>query len=212
MRGALEGAVERRRRAGEARRPRAREPRRSCDIDGTPKAYAVKGELDVGPPDELDARGARLHRAPTARADLAQLELRQTRRAAGVERHGGVQARRPGTCTPRRSDFNPGALLARWPGQVEHRRSARAASSRKPGRAARCRSRRCRARCAAGRSRARAIIEFAAPSQLAGDLRVSSGKSRIAVKGERGSRSRSMPRWSSRWRRSTTGCRTPRVV
>ena len=34
-------------------RPRAREPGRDRTSSGTPKAYAVKGELDVGPPNEL---------------------------------------------------------------------------------------------------------------------------------------------------------------
>ena len=51
--------------------------RGEIDVNGTPKAYAVKGALDVGPPNELvhvmiDASGT------DARADFRQLELRQS--------------------------------------------------------------------------------------------------------------------------------------
>ena len=90
--------------------------RGEIDIEGTPKAYAVKGALDVGPPNELvhiliDASGT------DARADLRQLELRQS---AGHLALSGTVEFKPVAWSlyAKASDFNPGALFAEWPGRL----------------------------------------------------------------------------------------------
>ena len=59
--------------------------RGEIELQGTPKDYAVKGALDVGPPNELvhvviDASGT------DARAELRHLELRQSAGQLDVER------------------------------------------------------------------------------------------------------------------------------
>ena len=90
--------------------------RGEIDINGTPKAYAVKGALDVGPPNELvhvliDASGT------DTRADIRQLELRQS---AGHLALSGTVEFKPVAWSlyAKASDFNPGALLADWPGRL----------------------------------------------------------------------------------------------
>ena len=127
--------------------------------------------------------------APTRASDFRQLELRQRAGQFALSGHRGIQAAWPGRCTRRRSDFNPGELLAEWPGTLnidaQHARRARG------GRAA---AASLQIASLSGELRGRPIagdgdIEFAAPSTLAGDLRVSSGKSRIAVKGSSADRS-----------------------
>ena len=89
--------------------------RGEIDFNGTPKAYAVKGELDVGPPNELahvviDATGT------DARADLRTARAAAERRPTGVERDRANSSPWPGSLYAKASDFNPGALLADWPG------------------------------------------------------------------------------------------------
>jgi len=154
--------------------------RGEIDINGTPKAYAVKGALDVGPPNELvhiliDASGT------DARADLRQLELRQS---AGHLALSGTVEFKPVAWSlyAKASDFNPGALFAEWQGRLNIDASTRGVLAEAGPRGS------LQIATLSGTLRGRQIagegdIEFAAPSKLAGDLRVSSGKSRIAVKG-----------------------------
>ena len=159
--------------------------RGAVDIEGTPKAYAVKGELDVGPPDELvhvliDASGT------DKRADLHQLELRQE---AGHLALSGTVEFEPVAWSlyAKASDFNPGALFAEWPGRLNIDASTRgvlAEAGPRGGLHIATLSGTLRGRPIAGEGE----IEFAAPSKLAGDLRVASGKSRITVKGSSGDR------------------------
>jgi len=154
--------------------------RGEIEINGTPKAYAVKGELDVGPPNELvhvliDASGT------AARADLRQLELRQS---AGHLALSGTVEFKPlaWSLYARASDFNPGALLAEWPGKLDidaHTRGVLAEAGPSGSLQIATLSGTLRGRPISGEG----DIEFAAPSKLVGDLRVSSGKSRISVKG-----------------------------
>ncbi|HEU5134320.1 MAG TPA: translocation/assembly module TamB domain-containing protein [Steroidobacteraceae bacterium] len=154
--------------------------RGQIDVDGTPKAYAVKGELDVGPPNELvhvlvDASGT------DARADIRQLELRQS---AGHLALSGTVEFKPVAWSlyARASDFNPGALLAEWPGRLNidaHSRGVLAEAGPIGSLQIAKLSGTLRGRPISGEG----DIEFAAPSKLVGDLAVSSGKSRITVKG-----------------------------
>ena len=154
--------------------------RGAVDIDGTPKAYAVKGELDVGPPNELvhvviDASGT------DKRADLRQLELRQS---AGHLTLSGTVEFEPVAWSlyAKASEFNPGALLAEWPGRLNIDASTRGVLAEAGPRGS------LQIATLSGVLRGRPIageadLEFVAPSRLTGDLRLSSGKSRIAVSG-----------------------------
>ncbi|HYJ41910.1 MAG TPA: translocation/assembly module TamB domain-containing protein [Steroidobacteraceae bacterium] len=155
------------------------------DIEGTPKAYAVKGALDIGPPDELvhvliDASGT------DKRADLRQLELRQS---AGHLALSGTVEFKPVAWSlyAKASDFNPGALFAGWPGRLTIDASTRGLLAEAGPRGD------LQIATLSGTLRGRPIagegeIEFEAPSKFAGDLRVSSGKSRVTVKGSSGDR------------------------
>jgi translocation and assembly module TamB len=154
--------------------------RGEIDIDGTPKAYAVKGALDVGPPNELvhvliDASGT------DKRADFRQLELRQS---AGHLALSGTVEFEPVAWSvyAKASEFNPGALLAEWQGRLTvdaHSSGVLAAAGPRGSLQIATLKGTLRGRPIAGEG----DIEFIAPSQLTGDLRLSSGKSRVSVKG-----------------------------
>ena len=159
--------------------------RGAVDIEGTPKAYAVKGALDIGPPNELvhmliDASGT------DKRVDLRQLELQQQ---AGHLSLSGMVEFKPVAWSlyARANDFNPGALFAEWQGRLNIDANTRGVLAAAGPRGA------LQIATLSGTLRGRPIagegdIEFEAPSKLAGDLRVSSGKSRITVKGSSGDR------------------------
>ena len=154
--------------------------RGEIELEGTPKDYAVKGALDVGPPNELvhvviDASGT------DARAELRNLELRQS---AGQLALSGTVEFKPVAWSlyAKASDFNPGVLLAGWNGRVNidaHSRGVLAEEGPRGVLQIATLSGELRGRPIAGEGN----VEFAAPSTLVGDLRVSSGKSRISVKG-----------------------------
>jgi translocation and assembly module TamB len=155
--------------------------RGALTINGTPKAYAASGELDVGPPKELthvllDITGT------DELTHIKQLELKQ--RAGQLALNGTVRF------TPdlgwdlnaKARDFNPGELLAEWPGRV----NLDVASDGKL--AAAGPSGTLHIASLSGTLRGRPIagagdVEFAAPSRFAGDLHIASGRSRVAVKG-----------------------------
>jgi translocation and assembly module TamB len=154
--------------------------RGEIELQGTPKAYAVKGALDVGPPSELvhvviDATGTE------ARAEFRQLELRQS---AGLLALSGTVEFKPlaWSVYAKASDFNPGVLFAGWNGRMNidaHSRGVLAEEGPRGMLQIAKLSGELRGRPLAGEGN----VEFAAPSTLVGDLRVSSGKSRISVKG-----------------------------
>jgi translocation and assembly module TamB len=155
--------------------------RGAISFDGTPKAYAASGELDVGPPNGLthvvlDITGT------DEFAHFKQLELKQ--RAGEFSLTGNVRFKQEigWDLVAQARDFNPGELLAEWPGRV----NLDVASEGKLAEAGP--SGTLHIASLSGVLRGRPIqgegdIEFAAPSKLAGDLRVASGKSRITVKG-----------------------------
>ena len=154
--------------------------RGEVDINGTPKAYAVKGALDVGPPNELvhvlvDASGT------DARVELRQLELQQD---AGRFALSGTVEFKPvaWSLDARANDFNPGVLLAQWPGKLNIDASTRGAFTDAGPRGS------LRIATLSGTLRGRPLagqgdIDFAAPATLTGALSVSSGRSRVSVKG-----------------------------
>jgi len=153
----------------------------ALSLNGTPKAYAASGELEVGPPNELthvvlDVTGT------DKSANFKQLQLKQ--RAGQFALHGTVRfdPEIGWDLNAQARDFNPGELLAEWQGRVNlDVSSAGRMVEAGPSGTLHIAS-------LSGELRGRPIagegdIEFAAPSKLAGNLRVASGKSRITVKG-----------------------------
>jgi translocation and assembly module TamB len=149
-------------------------------FDGTPVAYAVTGKLDAGPPGEtthavLDVKGT------DKRVDIRELDLTQRAGRLGVK--GNVEfAPVAWQLTAKARDFNPGELLAGWPGRVNLDATTRGVVAEAGPQGS------LNIASLAGELRGRPIagegdIEFAAPSRLEGDLQLSSGKSRVAVTG-----------------------------
>lgn len=150
-------------------------------FDGTPVAYAVTGKLDAGPPGEtthavLDVKGT------DKRVDIRELDLTQRAGRLGVK--GNVEfAPVAWQLTAKARDFNPGELLAGWPGRVNLDATTRGVVAEAGPQGS------LNIASLAGELRGRPIagegdIEFAAPSRLEGDLQLSSGKSRVAVTGD----------------------------
>ena len=154
------------------------------DIDGTPERYSARGKLDLGPPGDLahivlDVDGT--DRAAT----LKTLEL--TQRAGSLSVKGDVEfkPRVAWNVSARANDFNPGAFAAQWPGRIDLDFATRGALEEQGPRGT------VRIASLAGELRGRPLagkgeLEFAAPSRLAGDLSLSSGRSRVAVRGAAG--------------------------
>ena len=149
-------------------------------FDGTPEAYALTGELDAGPPGEpthaaLDVKGT------DQRVDIQKLDL--TQRAGRLAVKGNIDFQPVAwQLTVNARDFNPGELLAGWPGRVNLDASTRGVmADAGPQGSLNIAS-------LTGELRGRPIagegeVEFAAPSRLEGELQLSSGRSRVAVKG-----------------------------
>ena len=154
--------------------------RGALKLNGTPNAYSASGELDVGPPNELthmvlDVSGT------DELVNIRQMELRQ--RAGQFALSGTVRFVDKGwDLKAQARDFNPGELLAEWKGRVNLDVSSEGKLAEAgPSGTLHIAS-------LSGELRGRPIagegdLEFAAPSKLAGNLRVASGKSRITVKG-----------------------------
>ena len=155
-------------------------------FNGTPERYRVAGRFDVGPPGDftqvvLQLDGTQRH------ATLHDLTLQQ--RAGRLALQGLVDFKPELAWNLHASadDFNPGALLAGWDGKLdlEFRTRGQLAEAGPRGNL--------ELKTLAGKLRGRAIaghgdLTFAAPSLLAGDIAVSSGKSRVSVRGESASR------------------------
>ena len=177
-------------------------------FNGTPERYRVAGRFDVGPPGDFTRVVLQLDGTPR-HATLRDLVLQQ--RAGRLALQGRVDFKPELAWNLHASadDFNPGALLAGWDGKLDLEFTTRGRLAEAGPRGS------LELKTLAGNLRGRAIagqgdLNFAAPSLLAGDIAVSSGKSRVSVRGE--SASASMPRWTWPLHRSTTGCRIPRVV
>jgi translocation and assembly module TamB len=155
--------------------------RGALSLKGTPKAYSASGELDIGPPNELthvllDLTGT------DVLAHIKQMELRQR---AGQFALSGTLRFKPAIgwdLKAKAKDFNPGELIAEWQGRVNLDVASKGELLEAgPAGTLHIAS-------LSGVLRGRPIagegdLEFAAPSKLAGDLRLASGKSRITVKG-----------------------------
>lgn len=155
-------------------------------LNGTPKAYAASGVLDVGPPNELTHVLLDINGTDEV-LSIKQLQLKQR---AGHFALNGIVRFSPDVgwdLHAQARDFNPGELLEEWQGRVNLDVSSEGKLAEAgPSGTLHIAS-------LSGELRGRPIagegdIEFAAPSKLAGDLRVSSGKSRVTVKGSSGDR------------------------
>jgi translocation and assembly module TamB len=148
---------------------------------GTPEQYRVAGDFDVGPPGDLTQVVVQLHGTPR-HATLNNLVLQQ--RAGRLALQGLVDFKPDlgWDFHANADDFNPGALLAGWDGKIDLEFSTRGQLAEAGPRG------RLELKTLSGKLRGRPIagqgdVTFAAPAMLAGDLKVSSGKSRVAVRG-----------------------------
>ncbi len=153
---------------------------------GTPEQYRVAGNFDVGPPGDPTRVAVQLHGTPQ-HATLQNLILQQ--RAGRLALQGLVDFKPDVGWNLHASadDFNPGALLAGWDGKVDLEfltRGQLAEAGPRGNLELKTLSGNLRGRPLAGKGK----IDFAAPSLLAGDLSLSSGKSRVAVRGKHESR------------------------
>ncbi|HET7811076.1 MAG TPA: translocation/assembly module TamB domain-containing protein [Steroidobacteraceae bacterium] len=154
------------------------------DLDGTPQRYTARGALDFGPPGQLAHIVLSMHGTDRA-ATLDNLDL--TQRAGKLNLHGDVQfdPRVAWNLFVRADDFDPGAFLAQWPGRLDLDFSTRGTLEDAGPRGA------LRIATLSGVLRGRPLagtgeLQFAAPSTLDGVLRVSSGRSRVEVRGAAG--------------------------
>lgn len=152
------------------------------DFDGTPQSYEVGGKFDVGPRGE-PATHVVLQAAGTDRsATLHNLILQQS--AGRLALQGLVEFSPKVTWNLRAqaSDFDPGALLAGWHGQLDldFATEGRLEEAGPAGNLV--------VHTLSGELRGRPLagggaIDFAAPAELTGDLKLASGRSRVAVTG-----------------------------
>jgi translocation and assembly module TamB len=152
----------------------------SLDFDGTPQAYALKGAFSVGFQGEVtqvtvDATGTDAH------ANIRKLALAQ--RAGRLDLDGRVDFEPVAwQLHVSASGFDPGEFLAGWNGRVDLDASTRGVLAQAGPQGSLSLAK------LQGTLRGRPLagegdIEFAAPARLEGDLRLSSGRSRLAVKG-----------------------------
>jgi len=151
------------------------------DADGTPTAYSLSSRGAVGPPGDPTAFTVSLT-GTDARATIRQLTLEQ--RAGRFAVNGSV-AFQPVAWELKvlANDFDPGALLAGWNGRVNLDLSTDGKMEEAGPRGhlqIASLSGELRGRPLAGGG----VLDFAAPSQVSGDIALTSGRSRVAVKGE----------------------------
>src|SRR5688572_22790233 len=153
-------------------------------IDGTPQRYAVRGKFDFGPPGDLANIELAMNGTDNA-AHIATLAVAQ--RAGRLNVGGDVEfdPRVAWNLNAQADDFDPGAFLAQWPGRIDLDFTTRGSLEEQGPRGdvhIAALSGELRGRPIAGEGQ----LEFAAPSQLQGELQVSSGRSRVAVNGAAG--------------------------
>jgi translocation and assembly module TamB len=154
---------------------------------GTPVAYTLTGNLQAGPPGELTQVSLDI-KGTDALADIRQLELAQ--RAGNLSVQGRVEFQPVAwQLHGVARDFNPGEWLAGWAGKVNLDATSRGvlaeagpSGSLSIGKL----DGTLRGRPIAGEGH----IDFAAPAKLNGDLRLSSGRSRVAIQGRSTEQSR----------------------
>jgi translocation and assembly module TamB len=150
------------------------------DFDGTPEKYLVKGSLVAGPPGRptqirLDVSGT------DAFTDIRELALEQG--AGQLSAKGRVEFEPVAwQLAVNAREFDPGELLAGWSGRVNLDASSRgvlAEAGPSGSLSIGALSGELRGRPLAGHG----DLEFAAPATLAGELQLSSGRSRVDMRG-----------------------------
>jgi len=158
----------------------------SLDIDGTPEKFAARGDLQLGPPGELADIVLALQGTPRA-ATLERFDVTQAAGRLALRGTVGFESPVSWDLTAETQDFNPGVFLAQWPGRIDLDLATQGELVDAGPRGSlqiRTLKGELRGRPLAGGGR----LEFAAPAQLAGDLELSSGQSRVAVTGRSGQR------------------------
>lgn len=153
---------------------------------GTPELYRVAGDVSIGPPGDPTQVAVQLQGTPR-HATLRNLTLQQRAGRLALQGLVDFEPEIAWNLHAQADDFNPGALLAGWDGKVDLEFLTRGQLAQAGPRG------NLDLRKLAGTLRGRPIagqgkLDFAAPALLAGDLSVSSGKSRIAVRGKHQSR------------------------
>jgi len=158
----------------------------TLSIDGTPERYAMNGNLDLGPPGDpshitLDVRGT------DREVQIRKLDLAQRAGRLALAGRLGFDPVVEWDLTARADDFNPGAFLAGWPGRIDLDFASRGELADAGPRGT------LKITNLSGELRGRPLagkgdLEFAAPSRLSGVLAVSSGRSRVGVRGASGDR------------------------
>jgi translocation and assembly module TamB len=149
-------------------------------FDGTPQSYELNGQFDAGPPGDLTKVVVDLA-GTDKRADIRQLSLAQAAGKLTAQGHVDFKPVAWQLYVSAR-EFDPGKLLAGWNGRVNLDMNSRGVLAEQGPRGSLAIA------TLNGTLRDRPIagegdIEFAAPSRLEGDLRMSSGRSRVAVRG-----------------------------
>ncbi len=148
--------------------------------NGTPEKYSAKGEFDIGPPGDpthavVDVSGT------DVRAELHAVDLVQ--RAGKLALRGSVEFEPVAwDLSAQAREFDPGAFLAAWPGSVNLDLTTQGEMAEQGPKGS------VRIGTLAGTLRGRPIagggdIEFAAPASVSGELKLSSGKSRVELRG-----------------------------
>lgn len=153
----------------------------SLDVDGTPTTYAVRGAFELGPPGELSGIELAV-RGTDHDATLDQLDITQPAGTLALRGKVGFDPDVTWDLDARSDDFNPGAFLAQWPGRIDLAFTTSGALAEAGPRGT------LNIQTLSGELRGRPLagggqIEFAAPSRLAGNLEVSSGKSQVTMNG-----------------------------
>lgn len=147
---------------------------------GTPEDYLLTGTLDAGPAREMTHVTLEVQGTAT-RADIRTLQLAQQAGNLAVDGRVEFQPVAWRLAVKARA-FDPGELLAAWPGRLDldaHTQGVLAAAGPRGSLSVGRLSGELRGREVAGEGE----LQFAAPSRLSGDLRLSSGKSSVTVRG-----------------------------
>ncbi|HKU91538.1 MAG TPA: translocation/assembly module TamB domain-containing protein [Steroidobacteraceae bacterium] len=155
-------------------------------FNGTPEQYHVASQFDLGPPGDLTQAVLRLH-GTQRHATLDDVVLQQRAGRLAVQGLVDFQPEIAWNLHASADDFNPGALLAGWDGKVDLDFTTRGQLAEAGPRGS------LNLKTLAGNLRGRPIaghgdLQFAAPATLAGDISLSSGRSRVSVRGESASR------------------------
>jgi translocation and assembly module TamB len=160
----------------------------ALDINGTPERFAAKGAMDLGPPGELAHIVLAMDGTPRS-ATIERMDITQAAGKLALRGTVGFESPLSWDLTATTDSFNPGAFLVEWPGRIDLDLATQGELAEAGPRGnvhIRDLQGELRGRPLAGGGR----LEFAAPSRLEGDLKLSSGQSRVGIVGRSGDRQR----------------------